>query len=353
MKNLLGTVIGLVLCIACVAQATADTVFTDTFDGGLVNWTPGIKLNNEGKTSQVEVYGEDKEVVFIQNYEYIESKAFFEDDFEISFDVRRTQGSSGRFDFIVEAVEDSDFSGYVRLRYDDTYMINIGRAPSPLNDSDYGIDIDDETGYKTTMPTSGSPYMGTVTFTYTKGTVKMAFTHDTLGMIETPWVNTGASITTTKIRIWGQGSGDTLGTRFLDNVTIDAPVAIEGGNGLLVDPAGNLFVGSGGGTPLHVVGNISCSGSVDQGSSRELKRDISVLSTEEALGVLRDLQPVKYYYKADPTADQHVGFIAEEVPSLLATPDRKALSPMDIIGILTKVVQKQQLEIEQLKSQIK
>jgi hypothetical protein len=100
---------------------------------------------------------------------------------------------------------------------------------------------------------------------------------------------------------------------------------------------------------MHVLGNISCTGNLTEGSSRSLKRDISSLATDEAKAALKDLQPVKYYYKADPTCDQHAGFIAEDVPALLATPDRKGLSAMDIVAILTKVVQEQQKEIDGLK----
>lgn len=39
-----------------------------------------------------------------------------------------------------------------------------------------------------------------------------------------------------------------------------------------------------------------------------------------------------------------MGFIAEDVPDLVATPNRKSLSPMDIVAVLTKVVQEQQNE---------
>ena len=35
------------------------------------------------------------------------------------------------------------------------------------------------------------------------------------------------------------------------------------------------------------------------------------------------------------------GFIAEEVPELISTKDRKGLSSMDIVAVLTKVVQEQ------------
>lgn len=86
-------------------------------------------------------------------------------------------------------------------------------------------------------------------------------------------------------------------------------------------------------------------------SSRALKQDIRDLGTTEALETLKNLQPVKYSYKVDPN-EHHVGFIAEDVPALVATPDRKSLSPMDIVGVLTKVVQQQQSTIDELKARI-
>ena len=84
-------------------------------------------------------------------------------------------------------------------------------------------------------------------------------------------------------------------------------------------------------------------------SSREYKKDIHNLSAGKAIETLSDLKPVTFKYKAVP--DQtHVGFIAEDVPDLVAMKDRKGLSAMDIVAVLTKVVQEQQKEIEQLKS---
>jgi len=78
-----------------------------------------------------------------------------------------------------------------------------------------------------------------------------------------------------------------------------------------------------------------------QTSSREYKDDIIVLSRQEAFDTLAGLNPVKYVYKANRN-EQHVGFIAEDVPDLVATKDRKGLSSMDIVSVLTKVVQEQQ-----------
>jgi hypothetical protein len=42
-----------------------------------------------------------------------------------------------------------------------------------------------------------------------------------------------------------------------------------------------------------------------------------------------------------------VGFIAEDVPELVAQNDRKSLSTLDIVGVLTKVVQEQQKSIKE------
>jgi hypothetical protein len=81
-------------------------------------------------------------------------------------------------------------------------------------------------------------------------------------------------------------------------------------------------------------------------SSREYKDNIEALSTEEALEAIQGLNPVKYAYKAD-RSEQRVGFIAEEVPDLVAMKNRKGLSSMDIVAVLTKVVQEQQAVIQQ------
>jgi hypothetical protein len=80
-------------------------------------------------------------------------------------------------------------------------------------------------------------------------------------------------------------------------------------------------------------------------SSRQYKENIKDLSREDADKTLAGLNPVTFNYKAD-TTEQHVGFIAEDVPDLVATKDRKGLSPMDIVAVLTKVVQEQKQTIE-------
>lgn len=86
-------------------------------------------------------------------------------------------------------------------------------------------------------------------------------------------------------------------------------------------------------------------------SSRELKEKITNLSENIAINALKALVPVTYIYKAEP-GETYVGFIAEDVPSLVATNDRKSLAPMDIVAVLTKVVQIQGNKIKQLNTRL-
>jgi hypothetical protein len=104
---------------------------------------------------------------------------------------------------------------------------------------------------------------------------------------------------------------------------------------------------------LIVKGNIFYGGRIEQLSSREFKENVADLSLQEAMAAFEDLRPVKFKYKTDEQKDLHVGFIAEEVPELLATPDHKGVNPMDVVAVLTKVVQEQQKTIAELQNRVK
>ena len=86
-------------------------------------------------------------------------------------------------------------------------------------------------------------------------------------------------------------------------------------------------------------------------SSRVAKEHIENLSVDAAMKALHDLQPVTYNYKVLPE-DPKVGFIAEDVPDLVATPERQGLSALDIVAVVTKVVQEQQKTIDALNQRI-
>ena len=87
-------------------------------------------------------------------------------------------------------------------------------------------------------------------------------------------------------------------------------------------------------------------------SSRDYKENIQEITSIEAMKTLKGLQPVKYNFKRDPLKDLTVGFIAEDVPDLVATKGRKALSPLEIVAVLTKVVQEQQTLVAKLTERI-
>ncbi|MBI5555090.1 MAG: tail fiber domain-containing protein, partial [Elusimicrobia bacterium] len=116
---------------------------------------------------------------------------------------------------------------------------------------------------------------------------------------------------------------------------------------------GNVGIGTTSPTEkLYVSGNIYATGSITPGCSRTLKENINELSLAEAIQTLKGLSPVTFNYKAEKVKDLHLGFIAEDVPELVATPDRKGVDPMDIVAVVTKVVQEQQKVIQEQNERI-
>ena len=86
-------------------------------------------------------------------------------------------------------------------------------------------------------------------------------------------------------------------------------------------------------------------------SSRKHKENIRNLTTGEAMNALMELNPVRFNYKVDKE-DEYVGFISEDVPELVASKDRNAMSALDVVAVLTKVVQEQQKTISELNKRI-
>lgn len=108
------------------------------------------------------------------------------------------------------------------------------------------------------------------------------------------------------------------------------------------------------GFPLHMANgaHVTEGGVWMNASSRDKKTDFKALTVEEALSAVLKLKPLKYRYKSQLDEEQYVGFVAEDVPELVATKDRNALSSMDIVAVLTKVVQEQQRTIQVLKIEV-
>jgi len=124
---------------------------------------------------------------------------------------------------------------------------------------------------------------------------------------------------------------------------------------LIIDYQG--FLGLGGlFTPTkpieHLNGAFLSAGGVwTNASSRDLKLNICDLDSDEAMRTLDGLTAVTYSYKVDPR-EHHVGFIAEDAPDIVASKDHKGMSPMDVVAVLTKVVQEQQKVIGELSHRV-
>jgi hypothetical protein len=140
------------------------------------------------------------------------------------------------------------------------------------------------------------------------------------------------------------------GTGNLFRVTYNS---IPAQDALVVTGSGRVGIGRGDPSYLvHLSGGAYSNGTTwVNGSSRELKQDIVDLSVEDALAVVAGLRPVTFRYRSDP-AELEAGFIAEEVPELVATADRKGLTALDFVAVLTKVVQLQQQQIDALHAKV-
>jgi hypothetical protein len=132
----------------------------------------------------------------------------------------------------------------------------------------------------------------------------------------------------------------TIGAGSIDRITID-----RDGN-----------VGIGASRPDHPLemasgAHVTSGGVWTNRSSRDSKENIAVLSSDDAVAAVMALQPVSFNYAAEQ-GEGYVGFIAEDVPALLASSDRQSLSTMDVVAALTRVVQEQQRRIEELEAKL-
>jgi len=152
------------------------------------------------------------------------------------------------------------------------------------------------------------------------------------------------------------GGGDKIGSAATQIDFYTAPSPTTQGGTARITIMGNGYVGIGTQKPKYPLQ--MAAGAYTDGktwidvSSREYKEDIKELSAGEAWEAMQELNPVKYTYKADRT-ERRVGFISEEVPELVAMKDRRGLSAMEIVAVLTKVVQEQQKTISVLSEKLK
>jgi Chaperone of endosialidase len=168
---------------------------------------------------------------------------------------------------------------------------------------------------------------------------------------ENPFVGTGAAAVlraqagATVLNFQAHASARTI-TRFGLTLGGWSELLAVGGNGLVMGTASNLPVIIGANNVQRILANaagVTVFGTFTNSSSREYKEGIEAVASDEARTALAGLRPVKFKYKGD--AEENLGFIAEEVPDLVSVMGRKSIAPMDIVAVLTKVVQEQQQKI--------
>lgn len=122
-------------------------------------------------------------------------------------------------------------------------------------------------------------------------------------------------------------------------------------NSIDIAATGNVGIGTDkASSKLHVAGNALITGTLEIGSSRSLKEDIRDLGLEEAQAAFAALKPVHFKYKTE--TEQQLGFIAEDVPDLVATNGPKSVAPMDFVAVLTKVTQEQDRRVRELEKTV-
>ncbi|MDP4182078.1 MAG: tail fiber domain-containing protein, partial [Bacillota bacterium] len=102
---------------------------------------------------------------------------------------------------------------------------------------------------------------------------------------------------------------------------------------------------------MHASGGVFIGGYWYYWSSRDYKEDITDLNTKTAKQLLDGLNPVTFRFKGEETKTT-MGFIAEDVPQELSASDQRAISPMEIVTVLTSVVKEQQKSIQKLQKQV-
>jgi hypothetical protein len=196
-------------------------------------------------------------------------------------------------------------------------------------------------------PYQGLVYLSNTTADNTNKVSRMVLNH--YSNAEDPVYLFGAASTSADSFV-AFGGGNTIGNAAtqIDLFTAENTTTPVGTSRITIK--GNGYVGIGTQSPsypLQMAGGAYTNGSswIDA-SSREYKDNIKGLKVEDAIETLQGLNPVTFSYKVSPE-ENHVGFVAEEVPELVSTKDRKGLSPMDIVAVLTKVVQEQQKTMQE------
>jgi len=226
------------------------------------------------------------------------------------------------------------------------FRIRPGAPTSALDISSTG-----NVGFGTGSPTSPVHVLKAAASSTAEVLAQFAVSDDVVGKLEISNVSTTDGIFHPRVR------GFTLSQAV--PITVEGSITDDIGSNPVVSFAGTKA--SGGSIvnrPLLVIRNnvttkayIAANGdmfatSFNPTSSRTMKDRIVDLDAEKAQAAIRQLTPVEYVYKDDASAEPRLGFIAEDVPEIVANADRKTVPIMDVVALVTKVVKDQQQQID-------
>jgi hypothetical protein len=222
-----------------------------------------------------------------------------------------------------------------------------------------------ESGWKgitANKPTSAlGMHVGTGAFVYSAGTTPAAG-GDPVTMTSIFAVGPGGDM-------WSVGSGDS-GPRLnlqnmsktADNIAQTWTIAnMTGGNSNSLQFWATDARGCGTGLcayrmALYDNGNVAITGTLSQGSSAALKKDIRYLDDdglENALALVKQTPVASYRYKsAAPASRPVIGVIAERTPKALLGDDDKSVNLSSTVGVLLAAVKAQQAHIDALQARL-
>ncbi|MEO1085005.1 MAG: tail fiber domain-containing protein, partial [Acidobacteriota bacterium] len=156
---------------------------------------------------------------------------------------------------------------------------------------------------------------------------------------------------TANAQFWfGDRDNDKAGRVIYRNAVDAMSFFTNGAERLFIEGDGGICIGCNnaqGDALRHSNGaHLTAGGVWTNASSRSLKRDVTELSGADAMAALDGLAPVTYRYNNE-LDETYVGFIAEDVPELVAMKDRKSLTSMDVVAVLTRVAQEQQVMLQE------
>lgn len=108
----------------------------------------------------------------------------------------------------------------------------------------------------------------------------------------------------------------------------------------LVDDTNTLVLNFAGDWPSTRIDGKTSITHLVQPSSAVLKEDIRPVSGAAAAAIVDALDPVTFHWKDDPAAT-HLGFIAEDCPQAVTTPEKDGIFLSHIVAALTRVVRDQ------------